>query len=306
MTFDYREYVKGFGGEIKFNHEKYVIVEYDGFEFKLYKKFIRKNKVKPELRYAVDKVKYFRHIISSEKHPNLSFDKYVFNGMKNKSTVMCLEHGEFEADAYRLLYLKSGCSKCYDKYKKPYAKRMSTSDFIFKSKERFDNKFDYSNTIYNGMRERLTLICRKHGQFEQTPYEHLKSVTGCTHCGRELSAGYSASEYKKKAKNGSHLYIFKFNDGLSDFYKIGISKHPERRLKELKRDGDLEFLEGNSYFFENSEEAWYIEKDVHQMLGFYKYQPVNNFGGFTECFKSVNIDHVYDYLNFVVYGVRSD
>ena len=42
------------------------------------------------------------------------------------------------------------------------------------------------------------------------------------------------------------------------------------------------------------------------MLGFYNYQPVNSFGGFTECFKSVNIDHVYNYLNFVVYGVRSD
>ena len=66
MTFDYREYVKGFGGEINFNHEKYVIVEYDGFEFKLYKKFIRKNKIKPDLRYAVDKVEYFRHIVSSE------------------------------------------------------------------------------------------------------------------------------------------------------------------------------------------------------------------------------------------------
>ena len=115
------------------------------------------------------------------------------------------------------------------------------------------------------------------------------------------SGGYICR--RREAKDGSHLYIFKFNDGISDFYKIGISKHPERRLKNLKRDGDLEFLEGTSYFFENSEEAWYIEKDVHQMLSFYKYKPVNNFYGFTECFKSVNIDHVYDYLNFVVSGL---
>lgn len=61
------------------------------------------------------------------------------------------------------------------------SKRVTTEEFIRRSKLVHGNTFDYSDTIYTKFSEKLTIICNKHGPFEQIPHNHL-SGSGCLKC----------------------------------------------------------------------------------------------------------------------------
>lgn len=56
---------------------------------------------------------------------------------------------------------------------------------ILKSKSIFGDRYDYSKTTYKkGSREKITLICKEHGEFSMGRQSHLAG-RGCTLCGRE-------------------------------------------------------------------------------------------------------------------------
>jgi hypothetical protein len=62
-----------------------------------------------------------------------------------------------------------------------------TKEFIDKAKEIHSNKFDYSKVEYKKCDEKVIIICKEHGEFEQKPYKHL-SKQGCAKCiGRGLT-----------------------------------------------------------------------------------------------------------------------
>lgn len=52
----------------------------------------------------------------------------------------------------------------------------NTEDFIKKSKSIYGNKYDYSKVNYINSREKVCIICKKHGEFFQSPNDH---VNGC-------------------------------------------------------------------------------------------------------------------------------
>lgn len=55
--------------------------------------------------------------------------------------------------------------------------------FLRAAKAKFGDKYDYSLVNYQQQKAHVTIICPKHGSFEQTPDKHLQSETGCTKCG---------------------------------------------------------------------------------------------------------------------------
>lgn len=61
------------------------------------------------------------------------------------------------------------------------AKKFTTENFIEKVISKFGDNFDFSKTIYNGKRNQITLICKKHGEFSCLPLNFLKGV-GCVQC----------------------------------------------------------------------------------------------------------------------------
>jgi hypothetical protein len=61
------------------------------------------------------------------------------------------------------------------------AKRITTEDFISRSRAVHGNKYDYSKTAYVLSSEKLTITCRKHGAFQQRAADHLKGK-GCGKC----------------------------------------------------------------------------------------------------------------------------
>lgn len=63
-------------------------------------------------------------------------------------------------------------------------KRLTTKEFIEKSIAKHGNKYDYSLTEYVRSRDKVKIICPKHGTFEQRADSHL-SGNGCPECQKE-------------------------------------------------------------------------------------------------------------------------
>jgi len=54
--------------------------------------------------------------------------------------------------------------------------------FLKKAKDKFNNRYDYSSTIYKGIHTKIEIICKLHGSYWQTPISHLASHVGCPDC----------------------------------------------------------------------------------------------------------------------------
>lgn len=168
------------------------------------------------------------------KHKNLSFEVSVFRGMKETIDVVCEEHGVFTTTPSLLIDRSVGCSKCYNKYKKPLVKNKGLSKFIEQANVRFDNKFDYSLSVYRNSMTHLIIKCPSHGEFSQTPNEHLKSTYACPKC-LGIYNSFRLDDYAEICPEGSYLYVVNLFNCDESFYKIGISKSPENRLRSYKK-----------------------------------------------------------------------
>jgi very-short-patch-repair endonuclease len=130
----------------------------------------------------MSKRKTFEEFIEQAKikHNNINYfyDKNTFINTHNKMRIICPKHGEFwQSPKSHLLY---GCEKCsYEKRGKQ--SRLTTIEFINKSKEVHGDKYDYSNVIYEKTRKPICIICKKHGEFWQKPNDHLNGK-GCPKC----------------------------------------------------------------------------------------------------------------------------
>lgn len=59
--------------------------------------------------------------------------------------------------------------------------KLTTFEFIKKAKKIYGDKYDYSLVEYNGIYNKIKIICPIHGIFEQIPKSHLKYE--CQKCG---------------------------------------------------------------------------------------------------------------------------
>jgi predicted nucleic acid-binding Zn-ribbon protein len=80
-------------------------------------------------------------------------------------------------------------------------KKISTEEFIKRAKKIHGDKYDYSKTEYINRRTKVCIICTKHGEFWQGPYEHITGQN-CPKCSKE----YVDSLQKKKAQNASIFF----------------------------------------------------------------------------------------------------
>ena len=61
-------------------------------------------------------------------------------------------------------------------------KKLTTEDFIAKSRLVHGDKYDYSKTVYTRSCDKVCIICPVHGEFWQTASSHLSGF-GCRKCG---------------------------------------------------------------------------------------------------------------------------
>ena len=62
--------------------------------------------------------------------------------------------------------------------------KLTTDEFIKRAREVHGDRYDYSKVEYESTSTKICIICKKHGEFWQTPYSHLNGH-GCSKCAYE-------------------------------------------------------------------------------------------------------------------------
>ena len=127
-----------------------------------------------------------------EKAKSIHGNKYDYSKINyvnanTKVCIICPEHGEFWQTPYVHNNLKCGCPKC-GRINASLGETMKVEDFINKAREVHGDKYDYSKVEYVKSKIPVRIICRKHGEFLQTPDAHIHG-SGCQICSNSKSTG---------------------------------------------------------------------------------------------------------------------
>lgn len=135
------------------------------------------------------------------------YSKSVYVTSHCKLVIVCPVHGEFEQIPNSHLNGR-GCDQC-GVQTRAKLKAMSTNGFIDKAKSIHGDKYDYSKTRYVKSKLNVTITCPIHGDFTQTPNNHLRGA-GCFDCGK--------FEMGEKQKLDTELWIEKAKSVHGDKY----------------------------------------------------------------------------------------
>jgi hypothetical protein len=127
------------------------------------------------------------------------YSKTVYTRSQDKLTVTCPTHGDFLVAANNHLSGR-GCPAC-GALKRGHRKDIGTaarttadskmaafgSAFADDARKVHGDKYDYSGVVYAGRKQHVTIVCRDHGAFEQTPERHLYRAHGCPQCSHHRS-----------------------------------------------------------------------------------------------------------------------
>ena len=178
---------------------------------------------------------------------NNHYDYIKTNYINNstKVTIICKEH-KTNLNVYPYQHLNGqGCKECNHLYIKKniddYNKKITTKEFIEKSKKIFFNKFDYTKTNYINTRTKVTITCKEHGDFEQRVQSHLKGQCGCKKCLGIFDKTQDEFINESKQKHGNKFLYDKVNY-INTVTKITLickehGKFDTKPKTHLKNDG---------------------------------------------------------------------
>jgi hypothetical protein len=103
------------------------------------------------------------------------YTKTKYINSKTKIKIICKKHGEFE-QLPNNHYIQN-CPECHNE-----SRYLNNFEFIEKANKIHDEKYDYDSIDYKKSKDKIFIICKEHGKFEQKPNDHL-SGKGCPKCG---------------------------------------------------------------------------------------------------------------------------
>ncbi len=116
-----------------------------------------------------------------------SYNKVVYKAMKVPITLVChekdvngVEHGEFSMRPDNIFSGKQGCPKCWND-RRGVIQRMPREVFVDRAKSVHGNKYEYYKVDYITTNSKVCIVCPIHGDFWQTPANHLRGK-GCPCC----------------------------------------------------------------------------------------------------------------------------
>ena len=107
------------------------------------------------------------------------YNKVVYKNTITPVTIICPNHGEFKQQP--VIHLGgSGCPECA-KDNIGDIHRLSRDEFINRATKLHFGKYGYDKVDYKNVETKVTITCPEHGDFTQTPNNHLKGY-GCHLC----------------------------------------------------------------------------------------------------------------------------
>ncbi len=225
--------------------------------------FIEYSKLKHGERYDYSKV----HYVAALQHV----------------TIICREHGAFDMLPYAHYWNGSGCPDC-SKLRVADSRRTTTEEFLEQARAVHGNRYSYENVDYVNSITDVTIICPRHGEFQQRPANHIHGKNGCPWCARTLLVA-TAEEMRGLRGYIYVLRVFSEKDAQT-FIKVGITQ-TSVEVRFRNRQYDHLQIEPIRVLPTTLYEAWSLENSIHSSLSDYKLKPKTWFGGATECYSEV-------------------
>lgn len=234
-------------------------------------------------------------------------DKYnyqntEYTGSKNKVTIECPIHGEFLVGASKHINDGIGCKQCgiartVAASKLRTGPKITTEEFIKAAKEVHGDTYDYSLTEYIGCENKVTIVCKEHGEFQQDPYSHSKGV-GCKKCADknlsvirsgEKSPGWSYTQWETAGKvssnfEGYSLYVIECSSKSTGERFIKVGKTFQNITKRFAANSRMPYkYEVLVQVYHNAFAISTLETQIKRALKEHRYNPIKAFDGMTEC-----------------------
>jgi len=159
---------------------------------------------------------------------NYQYSYFHINYVNNRTKIeiICKIHGKFEQRPDSHLN-GSGCQQC-GAIKKANSKKKTQQEIIEKFISQHGNKYDYSNVQYSNIDIKIIIICKLHGMFKQTPYDHIKGH-GCARC-----AGVHKSSNEEFIIQSNQKHDYKYN-----YPKVDYVNNKTKVVIFCKKHGDF-------------------------------------------------------------------
>jgi len=165
-----------------------------------------------------------------------SYENSEYVNFHTKIKILCPVHEVFEQTPASHLQ-GHGCPTCGN------TKKLTHDDFVRKANESHFDKYDYSEVNYINYETKVKIICPVHGEFWQTPSNHIFSH-GCPKC----TSQESPQELKIRKK---------LDDiGIKYFHNKIIDKRYPWHVDIYIPERDL-FLEYNGFWVHQPKLGWY-------------------------------------------------
>ena len=139
--------------------------------------------------------KDFNYELANQRHNNkYDYSKVIYKGAKDKVEIVCPIHGSFWQTPDDHIRKGHGCPQCgkenrkKGKFKTDIKATITKDEFLHKSKELYGNKYQYPEleNVFS-YRRKIKIICPIHGEFYETPYQHLLNQKGCKQCLHDIN-----------------------------------------------------------------------------------------------------------------------
>lgn len=256
-------------------------------------------------------------LIHSNKY-EYHYVKYINN--QTKINILCKEHGIFTQRPKNHL-AGQGCRRCFIE-----SLSLNTSIFIRRSNIIHQNKYDYSLVDYINNSKKVRIICREHGEFLQSPNNHLNAGQGCSKC-KFLNSRVDYSHFiKKSVEKHGHKYgyrdinpeEFSFSKKVkiicqihgqflqlpNNHYNLGYGCHlckeskGEIEISKLLHDQNIPYI--REYKFDTCRNTHKLIFDFYlpemktciEFQGLQHFQPIKHFGGDIRLKKQITNDRI--------------
>lgn len=202
---------------------------------------------------------------------NIYGDKYGYYKIEyinseTKICIICKKHGEFYKTPSKFLH--QGCPECVG------LKRKTFSNFIEMAAKIHGDKYCYNKVSFKSNKEKVIITCNIHGDFEQSPYNHINLKRGCHKC-----SGKSQSNTEEFIKKSIKIHGDKYN-----YDKVSYINNEIAVIITCKIHGDFEQIAANHLYgkgcikcagVEKSNTEEFIKKSINIHGDKYNYGKVN-------------------------------
>lgn len=138
-------------------------------------------------------------------HPNYLYDHVNYINNITAIEIGCIKHGYFKITPKNFIKKEYECAKC----KKENNNNEKWKNSIKKLKEKYP-LYDFSETIYNGVKNPMIVKCLKHGYFTTTLYKLNKGVR-CKKCYYEINGENKRIKFNEFVERAQKIFGDKYS-----------------------------------------------------------------------------------------------